>query len=360
MSLEDTKSLAQKLSKQPPLGPVREVSLMDPDVSARRYYRVFYSAGERSTAILAYMPDGEGPLGGGAGRIQQREAFVEIQQFFKSYEIPVPNIFSVSREERVLLLEDLGDRFLSGLIASPEVPLEEKRRFMMQTIDVLARIQSIPCTEEGTPLSLLQERKPQFEQLRKGPLELSQFYLRESRLTASEHEIFEEFACHLSEEISSHPSVCCHYDFTGYNVHVRDSDELALIDFQDACLESPARDLHAILCDRDMARHLEQPLHKELFEYALKKLPGAAPLRPLYCEYAVHWDMRVAGRFAKLAFEDGRTKYEQWIPHTVGRLVHELEAICKKFDRAADVLDVLLRKAPVAREYAKTAWSVTL
>jgi aminoglycoside/choline kinase family phosphotransferase len=333
---------------------------MDPDVSARRYYRVFYSAGERSTAILAYMPDGEGPLGGGKGKIQQREAFVQIQQFFKSYDIPVPDIFSVSREERVLLLEDLGDRFLSALIASPEVALEEKRRFMMETIDVLARIQSIPCTEEGAPLSLLQERKPQFEQLRKGPLELSQFYLRESRLTASEHEIFEEFACHLSEEISSHPSVCCHYDFTGYNVHVRDSDALALIDFQDACLESPARDLHAILCDRDMARHLEQPLHKELFEYALKKLPGAAQLRPLYCEYAVHWDMRVAGRFAKLAFEDGRTKYEQWIPHTVGRLVHELEAICKKFDRAADVLDVLLRKAPVAREYAKTAWSVTL
>lgn len=359
MSLEATKSLAQKLSKQPLFGPVREVSLMDPDVSARRYYRVFYSAGETSTTILAYMPDGEGPLGGGKNKIQQREAFVEIQRFFKSYDIPVPNIFSVSREERVLLLEDLGDQFLSGLIASPEAPHEEKRRYMVKTIDVLARIQSIPTNEAGTPFSLLRERKPQFEQLRKGPLELPQFYLRESRLSAGEYEIFEEFACHLSEEILSHPSVCCHYDFTGYNVHIRNSGEVALIDFQDACFESPARDLHAILCDRDMARYLEQPLHKELFDYALEKLPIGAQLLPLYCEYAVHWDMRVAGRFAKLVFEDGRTKYEQWIPHTIGRLVHELEVICKKFDRAADVLDVLLRKAPVAREYAQTAWSLT-
>ncbi len=58
--------------------------------------------------------------------------------------------------------------------------------------------------------------------------------------------------------------------------------KVALIVFSKTLvLESPARDLHAILCDRDMARHLEQPLHKELFEYALKKLPGAAQLRPL-------------------------------------------------------------------------------
>ncbi|NBW40753.1 hypothetical protein EBR25_07090 [bacterium] len=355
---DDIQLVAQKLGKHLPFGDVCEVIALAPDVSARRYFRVLYSHREPSTAVLAFMPDGVGPLGGGSQDIEQRDAFILIQQLLQKHDIRVPEIYATAPKDKCLLLEDLGQETLAARIASPETSREEKDALLKQAIQILSQVQNIPVRADTESCALLVERQPQFEQLRKGPEEFSHFYLRDSGLTVGEREIFSDFSCQLSEEIMSHPRVVSHYDFIGHNIHILHDNTLAIIDFQDACLESVARDLHALLCDRDMARHLGEHHHRELFEFATTILPLPESFLPIYFEYAVHWDMRVAGRFSKLVLDDGRAQYEQWIPHTVGRVMHELEAICKKFERAADIIDIILKRSGKAKEWASMAWTV--
>ena len=75
------------------------------DASNRSFFRVFYSNG-LSAVAMAYHDAGIG----------DEESFLEIQRFLTDLGLPVPAIYNHFREDRVVLLEDLGDDLLEKVV----------------------------------------------------------------------------------------------------------------------------------------------------------------------------------------------------------------------------------------------------
>ena len=75
------------------------------DASNRSFFRVFYP-NRLSAVAMAYHDAGIG----------DEESFLEIQRFLKDLGLPVPAIYNHFREDRVVLLEDLGDDLLEKVV----------------------------------------------------------------------------------------------------------------------------------------------------------------------------------------------------------------------------------------------------
>ncbi|MCB0328631.1 MAG: phosphotransferase [Bdellovibrionales bacterium] len=362
--MTDLVSIARKLSKQPYLGEPKSAEPLAPDVSPRRYARIHYVKGEFPTALLLQLVEGFGPLGGGPREVSQSDAFVEVQKLFQLNGIRVPQIFADARDEGYLLLEDFGERPLWNALESwkedgfdPILRIDASdyiREKMHQAIALLVSFRALSPDLANLPCIVF-EKQPSIDQLLKGPKEFTEYFLAKRSPSKRELTIFDEFTEQLSEEVLSHPKYVSHYDFISHNVHVLADSQLGVIDFQDACLESPARDIHAILCDRGMDLLLGESLHRELMNQAFQDYSGGGDIRQMYSEYAVHWDMRVAGRFTKLANE-GRERYAQWIPGTAARVLRGLERIHRKFERAGDLIEIIRKYEPEVSEQATDLW----
>ncbi|MCB0320240.1 MAG: phosphotransferase, partial [Bdellovibrionales bacterium] len=342
---------------------VEKIDALIADVSPRRYYRIHHGSGPIPTSLLMELSDSHSPVGGGNRALSQSDCFVEVAAYLREHGVRVPAIYVDAREEGYLLIEDLGERLfasvLDDLLNRGFEPLTDRitdsDRVVPQVekgLDLLFCLQKLPHDED----SVVFQRTPDFQLLRKGGEEFIEFIVSPLSVGTRQLKVFQEAFDNLSEEVLSHPKVFSHYDFTSHNILVLPGSEgLALIDFQDACLESPARDLHALLCDRGMDERLGKERLAKMFEYYHHRC-GVLDISQLYSEYSVLWDTRVSGRFTKLVQVDERQKYAAWIPGTMARVVRGFERLSKKFQRFGDCLDILLPKYPNAKEWVKDKW----
>ncbi|MCB0353516.1 MAG: phosphotransferase [Bdellovibrionales bacterium] len=340
---------------------IRDLVPLAGDASTRQYVRCVTDSKTIPSFIVMKLSTALGPVGGGPRKLTQDDTFVELLHFFREHGVRVPELYLDAREDGYLLVEDIGDvalwnivlkdsseaidRVLDGLPSDPVMYLYKK------AVDVIVRLQKIPVEKE----IVLFERTVSFEQYRKEISEVVEYLLAPKGLRKPEQEAFGEVFDAVCESIASHPRVPAHFDCMSHNVYVGPEKEIVLIDFQDASLNSPVRDILALLNDRDIDSALGKSRHAELLSYFIETAKVKDFAR-LYNEYLFHWDCRVSGRFGLLAYQKGRKKYEQWIDGTLRRLARTILRTHRDFPGMDDLLEIGMRYLPAMREGVEDPW----
>ncbi len=327
--------------------------LLAGDGSGRRFTRLIPDP-KVKTAILIESPAGIGPKLSGDNSLSQAQAFAELCRFLPSAGIPVPELYATDKDCSLMLTEDLGDLAFFQLIdktnqKNREVIEELIERYsdllvpelFKQAINLIKTLQSIPKDEK-----LVCFRKYlAFENYRAEIQEFSDFYLGD-KLKNSEAQQLQKIYDSICEVICSFPKTLSFFDYNTHNLFVTPDGHLRVLDFQDACLTSPARDLFSLINDRGMNEMIGDSLHKQLYDYYKHALNTADDFDFIYDMTALHWDLRVSGRFIKLNQKFNTDRYEQWIPSTVRRLATTLKRLEPSFDSVHDLIEISRRASP--------------
>lgn len=154
------------------------------------------------------------------------------------------------------------------------------------------------------------------------------------------------------------PKRLSHFDFHAYNLMVLPSGDLGLIDYQDACQVSWVRDIVSLINDRGMDEKLGCSLQKDLLRHFSSSVPHAGNLPHDYDMTLLHWDLRVCGRFEKLGKTKKTDRYQQWLPGTQRRLGRTLARSYRSVHGFDDLLEVVARLSPEAREGINDPWTL--
>lgn len=316
------------------------------DASNRHYYRAHTEG--KSFILMRVMDDAPAKLFEEKTTLKKVDElpFVNVQRFFKSIGVPVPEIHVWDKAKGFMLLEDWGDRMLEGVVK--EGNGKRIRLLYEKSIDEMVRLQV-----EGT--KKIDESCIAYHQRFNVELLVWEFdhYLeygvevRENRQMdpadkAAVRAIFEAVA----REIESQPRMLTHRDFHSRNVMIHGDDKIGLIDFQDALMGPPAYDLASLV--RDAYVTLGEDVVDALVAHFLKRREEAgAPVDPErfrrdFDLTSVQRNLKAAGRFVFIDVKKGNDKFLRHIPPVLGYVRRNLQ----KYEELQPAYDVLAKYVP--------------
>ena len=203
-------------------------------------------------------------------------AHVEVSRLFLDGGLPVPRILGVSGNDRLLLLEDVGDIKLQDWIEGrpPDESLKEYRRAVRMIVDIQEQTTQALATSSICSCLSFDEKKLMWE------LDLffkSYFagYLGFEIDATTNEAVQGEFES-LCSALASQPRVLVHRDFHARNLMMH-GDRMVIIDHQDARMGPVSYDLASLVSDPYTALDFE--MGKDLIEYFVEcKSASTLPL----------------------------------------------------------------------------------
>jgi aminoglycoside/choline kinase family phosphotransferase len=310
---------------------VSDVELLPKHGSARRYARVI-TDGDASRIVMLQPEAGEGAHEVGASAVTSLSdsPFVVLDRYFAEHGVPVPELFGVVEEERVIWLEDLGQLDLDE--AQRENP-GDRTALYRQAIDILCSIQGL---ESAKMPSCVRQSTFGHEHF---VWELNHYveWRIEKRLgeevgVSLRTRLDEEFQ-QIAAELTSYPTVVSHRDFQSHNLMVRDDGTLVAIDFQDALIAPVVYDLVALL--RDSYVVLSNEELDTLFSYWLTRAREEILDVEITDREARRWfdlqtlqrKLKDTGRFEYFALHDRNDGFLPYIPDSVDYVADALAAL---------------------------------
>lgn len=359
-------ALARELVAQlaaPPRALVRTVTALAGDASSRSFFRVAVESQllPRSLIMIEYG-GAKGPKFPGAKNKTQEEALFELAEYFYSHRIPVAKLFSYSPTHHAFLFEDLGNltlaQFADGTLDDDGERVKDRcgsdylSILFQRAIDAIARLQALPFD----PHCVAFQRGLAFENYKSEVSEFIEFFAEPRGISSASKQLMNKVFDGLCETVVSFPRALSHFDFHGYNIMVDEEGRVLLIDYQDACLVSNARDVVSLLNDRDMDVKLGATRHAALLRYFAETLKVGSDFTLHYNLTLLHWDLRVAGRFVKLCKSHNTERYLKWLPGTLRRLGRTLHRSYRALHGLDDLLEVLIKLAPETAEGVQDPW----
>lgn len=312
------------------MAPLVKILKLFGDASDREYYRLIFSDG--STRILMKIPPGFSSVAEEITPCEKKNEelpFINIQRYLLSLDLPVPAIFSSSKKDGFLLLEDLGDKTLFEAL---EVATEKIFLFFYQkAILLLTLLQK--KTKKIPALDCVAFSRRFDEKMLN--LEFNHFleYGIEDRfqikVPVPEKKIFEEITRDISKKILLMPQGFVHRDFQSKNLMIH-GDDLWLIDFQDALLGPQVYDLVALLRDSYVDFSPEQ-LSALMKDY-VKKLDYQSTyhgrkedLRRDFDLVTLQRKLKDTGRFQYIHTVKKNPKFLRYVPRSLGYVKEALE-----------------------------------
>ncbi len=298
------------------------------DASTRRYVRVALAGAPVPTVVAMLL--GEGRFAPASDElsgsfVMEELPFVNVGRWLAARDFPVPRVFAdASRDEALLLLEDVGDTTLWAAASSEPTTAA---RWFVTAVDLLTALQ-VAGTRAPDPACYAFRRT--FDG-RLAHAELEHFVehgietRRGTPLGGGERAALLDALAPVAAPFVDGPRVLAHRDFMAWNLHVQDG-ALRLIDFQDALLAPDAYDLAALLTDRSTATLIGEPDETALLaRFAAARaeagLPTDGDLAGRYRRCALHRALKVIGRFHFLECVRGKPGYLAYLPavYAVGR-----------------------------------------
>lgn len=273
------------------------------DASFRRYFRVHYQG-------LNYVLMDSPPA------LEDGQRFVAVQQAFSQAGLRVPAILQQDLANGFLLLEDLGDQLLLGLLTSDNVS-----DWYRQAFAALSKVRAIEGTTQG-PLPafdrafLLREMQLFIDWFVKVHLSL--------QLSAEENSMLETLFEFLASAALEQPQAGMHRDFHARNLMVLPAGQLAVIDFQDIVLGPVSYDAVSLL--KDCYKRWPDPLVASLRDEFFQQLQQSEVLGPDWNaeRFARSFDLmglqrhiKVCGIFSRLYHRDGKAGYLADLPRVM-------------------------------------------
>lgn len=278
------------------------------DASARRYIRLH---GKTGTRLLMQVEPGAADF----------EPFIRIARHLRSLGLSAPAIEAADAKAGLALIEDFGTETFTNLLKRGA----DERLLYELAIDTLTALHEAPtATAVAAPaydMTLLFEELEMF----------TDWYAPAVEPGLDAAGFRREFLALWAEALSGIVKVrdaLVLRDFHVDNLMVLSDRQgpaaCGLLDFQDACLGSPAYDLVSLTQDarRDLSKGLEDTLVKRY----LKARPGIDP-NALIRDYrllAAHRHTKIAGNFERLARRDGKHGYRVHLPRVLRQLEEAL------------------------------------
>ncbi len=305
------KIFEDKLHLQLPL----QIQKLFGHASYRTYYRITPKDGK--TYILMQMPEGlssvseeitnyEGP--------QDELPFLNVQRYLASLKLPVPQVLAHDDTQKMIILEDVGDRHLESYVKEAKEAM--RLSFYRRAITLLVKMQ------KKTSESILKSPPSPFAKGAPGAIciafhrsfdekllnwEFDHFleYGIEDRFKIKvpneEKKVFAEWTRKISKEIAESPFVFVHRDFQSRNLMIKNY-EFYLLDFQDALLGPQTYDLVSLT--RDSYVELKPESIEKLIQHflELRKKEGIpiedeTRFRKLYHQTTLQRKLKDTGRF---------------------------------------------------------------
>lgn len=311
------------------------------DASSRRYYRALLEGPNSPQSVIVMELAGRSlPLSSDELALfnepPKELPFLNLHRFLKQVGVRVPDLYAHWVEERVIFLEDLGDRSLWNEVQGLAAP--QVLRWYEKAIDQLTRLQILGTRASDPSCIAFQQRFDlrlymwEFEHfieygIEKRPAD------RTGKLTKSEKQTLTETFMKIARRLEAQSPCLNHRDYHSWNLMVHNG-EVVVIDFQDALLAPPQYDLASLLNDRVTDRVLETNMEKHLFHYYLQKraemgegVGNRDAFFEIYILSALQRDFKVVGRFYYLDSVKGKPGYLKYIPPTLKRLKRNLDKL---------------------------------
>lgn len=264
------------------------------DASFRRYYRLL---GPNAPAVVMDAPPPQ----------EDVRPFIKVQQALQTAGLAVPAIRAQAIDQGWLVLDDLGDQLLLGILNA-----DNASHWYHQALNAIVQMQGI------------RGDFPLFDQafMRKEMSLCPEWFFGrylQMPLSADQQATLDQSMDWLAAEISCQPQVFIHRDYHSRNLMVHQG-RLAMIDFQDAMLGPVMYDAVSLLKDCYITWPRAQVL--AWLEYfrannpLLQQWTAAEAVRAFdLCGLQRH--LKVLGIFARLWLRDGKSGYLKDLPLTL-------------------------------------------
>jgi hypothetical protein len=310
--------------------------------SMRSYWRVGSPPG---SFVVMVMPPDARPEEVTSGGPPARDPFVDVQGYLARVGVRVPVVHAFLEDERLMVLEDLGDemletRLLAGDAAEP---------LYARAIDQLARLRA--RAERDPDPSCVAFRRSFDRGLYRWELDHFREWLLEAwkgrALRPAEREVVERHFDEMSAALAAEPAGFTHRDYQSRNLMVLPGGEQVVIDFQDALLGPRQYDLVALLRDSYVElppELVDRMLSRYLDRLAAEGGPRLDPqaFRATFDLLTVQRKLKDAGRFV---FIDRVRGNPGFLPSIPASLRYVREALGRRPDLGT-LHEILARHVP--------------
>jgi N-acetylmuramate 1-kinase len=298
------------------------------DASFRRYLRIDTLQGQ-TRIIMDAPPDKE-----------DCKPFVKIAQLLSGAGLLAPKVLAWDEPKGFMLLTDLGAHTMMEQIdpAQPEANLPR----YMQAVDALLQWQvaSKPGVLPPYDAALLGRELALFPD----------WYVAKHRafsLTAEQRQTMDSAFALIMQRNLAAPSVYVHRDFMPRNLMLSHSDQLGVLDFQDAVYGPISYDIASLMRDAFLSWDEEFVLDVTVRYWQKARKLGLMDFDGWADDFgafyrAVEWmglqrHLKVAGIFARLTLRDGKPKYLADAP----RFIHYIRTTCNRYRELGPLLKVI-------------------
>lgn len=289
-----------------------ELKKLHGDASYRTYYRASLADGK--SFIVMQMPEGKSSVSEEVTNFKGTHGelpFMNIARYLKGHHIPVPDVYHYDESRHLMILEDLGDGLMAGLVAdgSDSVKVEWYRK----AIDLLVKLQTATKNDDPSKCVALQRSFDttllnwEFDHF----LEYG-MRARGINITASDEEGFASQTSSISDKIRALPYGFTHRDFQSRNLIIHDGT-LYLIDFQDALTGPSVYDLVALMRD-SYVKLSDTILEKMIAHYTGLVGRDMSEVRVEFDLVTVQRKLKDAGRFVYIDRVKGNPGFLEYIP----------------------------------------------
>ncbi|MBA1420811.1 MAG: phosphotransferase [Epsilonproteobacteria bacterium] len=253
--------------------------------------------------------------------------FIDIEHRLYEAGVRVAKINTFNLEEGFIFMEDLGNTHLADVIN------DDMELYYGKAIESLIKMQNVDT--EGLPL--YDEAFLRFE------MDLMQEWYLEKHLGITldekQQSVLDEALTHITAEVLSQPQgVFVHRDYHSRNLMFGCTDDLVVIDFQDARVGAVTYDLVSLLRDVYVELHPRDVERMALHFRDMKGLDVDDETFMRWFDYmGLQRHIKILGIFARLALRDGKEGYIKDIPLTLKYVLD----VASKYPELSGLVSVL-------------------
>lgn len=309
--------------------PLSGLAAASNDASFRRYFRGWDKSAPQhvSYIVMDAPPDKENSA-----------PFCRVAELLEALSVPATRVVAADLEQGFLLLTDLGsDTLLAAVSENPQ----SRAALYAQALELLAPLQNQGLkVAQNLSLALPPYSR---ERLASECSEFQEWLLeRHLKLKVSDEQIqtLNDAIQTLLDSALAQPQVMVHLDYHSRNLMVGTDGKISgMLDFQDAVVGALTYDAVSLL--RDAYIELEADEIESLLEaYRLQAAPeiDSETFTRWFDWMGLQRHIKVAGRFCRLNYRDGKDGYMADIPLTL-RYIRQVAGKYQQFDDFCVLLD---------------------
>lgn len=308
------------------------------DASNRRYYRIVLD--NQSWVLMRWEPFNP-----------KEYPFLSVLNHFAKNNVHVPQVVSMSPEEGLVLLEDLGDLTLERKFWESQNQ-ESATDFYKMAIDEIVKIHH-PATldkSDCTAFKIQFDTEKLLWEMNYGKDNLLSGILKFQFTDQTQKEITEIFT-DICQRLDAEPKRIAHRDYHSRNLMIK-LDEMRVIDFQDARMGAIQYDLVSLM--RDSYVNMNDNMANTLIDYYLEKSKEYLPKNfsrdhfdEIYEIQTIQRCFKACGSFSSFMNLRNDRRYLKYISETLKRVLKSLT----EFPEYKIFADILIDSGALDRKY---------